>query len=76
MFFVVSIGGMRLRLQELQSKDKQAQKAKAMYSEDWDNIKEFLHYQGLFFVLKIIWTEFISRHHNNLLVDHFDIEKI
>ena len=35
-----------------------------------------LYYQGLSYVPEIIWTELISRHHNNLLADHFGIEKI
>ena len=34
-----------------------------------------LHHQGLLYVLEIIRTELISRHHNNPLADHFDIEK-
>ena len=34
-----------------------------------------LYYQGLFFVPKAIWIELMSRHHNNPLAGHFDIEK-
>ena len=34
-----------------------------------------LHYQGLLFVPEVIQTEFISRHYNNPLASHFDINK-
>ena len=34
-----------------------------------------MHYQGLFYILKIIQIELISRYHNDLLVGHFGIEK-
>ena len=59
---------MRLRLQELQDKDNQTQKARAEYLKSWDDIKKVLHYQGFFHVSEIIWTKFINRHYNNLLV--------
>ena len=69
------VGGLRLRLQKLQAKDKQAQKTKAKYSEGWDNIDGVLHYQGLPYVSKIIRTELISRYHDNPLAGHFGIKK-
>ena len=65
-FYVV--GDIRLRLQELQNEDKQAQKAKAKHSESWDDGKKVLHHQGLPYVPEIIRTELISRHHDNPLV--------
>ena len=34
-----------------------------------------LHYQGLPYVSKVIHSELISRHHNDPLAGHFDIEK-
>ena len=68
---------MRLRLQELQSKDKQAWKLRAKQPvKDWQDIKGVLHYQGLPYIPEIIRTKLISRHHNNPLADHFGIEKI
>ena len=70
------VDGMRLRLHELQAKDKKAKKTKAEHSEGWDNINGVLHYQGLSYVPEIIQTKFISRHHNNPLAGHFVIEKI
>ena len=66
---------MRLRLQELQAKDKQARKTRAEHSEGWDNIDGMLHHQGLSYVPEIIRTELISRHHNDPLAGHFGIEK-
>ncbi len=33
------------------------------------------HYQGLLYVPKVIRSELISKHHDNLFVGHFDIEK-
>ena len=67
---------MRLKLHELQAKNEQAQKTRAEHSEGWDNIDGVLHYQGFFYVSEIIWTELISRHHDNLLAGHFGIKKI
>ena len=67
---------MRLRLQELQAKDKQAQKARIEYSEDWDNIDAVLHYQSLPYIPEIIQRELISSPYYNLLAGHFDIRKI
>ena len=74
--YKASIGGMRLRLQELQSEDKQARKLRVEQPvKDWQDIKGVLHHQGLPYVPEIIRTELISRHHNNPLASHFGIEK-
>ena len=67
---------MRLRLHELQAKDKQAQKTRTEHLKDWNNIDGVLHYQGLPYVPEIIQTELISRYHNNPWVSHFGIKKI
>ena len=69
------VGGMRLRLHELQAKDKQAQKTRAEHLEGWDNIDGVLHHQSLPYVPEIIWTELINRHHNDPLAGHFGIKK-
>ena len=69
---------MKLRLHKLQAKDKQARKPKAnqkLSQQSWDNINGVLHDQGLLYVLEIIRTELISRHHNNPLAGHFSIKK-
>ena len=74
--YIASIGGIKLRPQELQTKDEQARKTRAEYSEGWDNIDGVLYHQGLPYVPQIIRTEFINRHHDNPLAGHFEIEKI
>ena len=69
---------MKLRLQELQDEDEQARKLGAdqqLGQQDWDDINGILHHQGLPYVLEIIRTELISRHHDDLLAGHFGIEK-
>ena len=42
--YTASIGGIKLRLHKLQTKDKQARKTRAKHSEGWDNIDGVLHY--------------------------------
>ena len=69
------VEGTRLRLQELQAEDEQARKTRAGYSEGWDDIDGVLHHQGLPYVPEIIWTELISRYHDDPLASHFSIEK-
>ena len=67
---------MRLRLQELQESNSQAQKVRAEgLQENGKYVEGVLHYQGLAFVLGTIRTEFISQHHDNSLAGHFGIEK-
>ena len=68
---------MKLRLQELQEEDEQAQKLRAEQpvKDGWENIDGVLHHQGLPYVPEIIRTELISKHHNNLSAGHFGIEK-
>ena len=66
---------MRLRLAKLQESDKEARKVRAEGRDGYKEIDEVLHHQGLPFVPEIIWTELISRHHDNLLAGHFDINK-
>ena len=71
------IGGMRLRLAELQESDKEAKKVKAtgklqVGSKDIDGI---LHHQGISFVPENIQTELISCHHDDPLAGHFGIDK-
>ena len=69
------VGGMRLRLQELQAEDDQARKTRVEHSEGWNNINGVLHHQGLSYVPEIIRTQLINRHHDDPLAGHFGIEK-
>ena len=72
----VSIGAMRLRLPELKDNDKEAIALRAGgLSEGWEDVEGVLQYQGLPYVLEIIRSEVISRHHDDLLVGHFGIDK-
>ncbi len=74
--YIASIGGMRMRLPELQDDDRKAMKLRSeRLPEGWEDIEHVLHYQGLPYVLKIIRSKLISRHHNDLLAGHFGIEK-
>ena len=73
--YKASIGSMRLRLQELQETDSEAQELRQQKADGYEEIDDILHHQGLPFVPKAIWTELISRHHNNPLAGHFGIKK-
>ena len=73
--YTASIGGIRLRLGELQKSDIEAQKVKANGRDGYEEIDGVLHDQGLPFVPEVIWTELISRQHNNRLAGHFGINK-
>lgn len=43
--------------------------------EGWEDIEKVLHYQGLPYVPKFLYSKLISRYHNDPLVDHFGIKK-
>ena len=43
--------------------------------EGQTDIDGVLHHQGLLFMPKVIWTELISRHHDDLMASHFGINK-
>ena len=73
--YKASIGSMRLRLQELQETDSEAQELRQQKANGYEKIDDIPHHQGLPFVPKAIQTELVSRHHDNLLVGHFGIEK-
>ena len=68
---------MRLRFSKLQENDKEAKlfRGSAGLLEDWKNVERVFQYRGLLYVLEIIHSEVISCHHNNLLIEHFGIDK-
>ena len=72
--YKVNIGSMRLRLQELQEIDSEAQELRI--KDGYQDIDGVLYHQSLLFVPKAIWIELISRHHDDPLAGHFSIEKI
>ena len=70
------IGGMRLRLVELQVEDGQAWKIKTeKLGRNWKNSDRILYHKSLPYIPEIIRTQLISRHHNDPLAGHFGIEK-
>ena len=73
--YKASIGGMSLKLAELQESDEKAQKIRVESLDGYKDVNRVLHHQRLPFVPEVIWTELISRHHDNLLADHFGINK-
>ncbi len=74
--YTMSIGGMRIRLPELQDDDKEAMKLRLEgLPKSWEDIEQLLYYQGLPYVPKVIRSELISRHYNDILAGHFGIEK-
>ncbi len=74
--YTASIGGIRMRLPELQDDDKEAMKLRSEgLSEGWEDIEQVFHYQGLPYVPKVIRSELISKHHDDPLAGHFGIEK-
>ena len=74
--YKVSIGGLHLRLQELQESDSRAQEIREEeLREGWEDIDGVLHHQGLQYVPKIIRSELISWHHDDPLAGHFGIDK-
>ena len=74
--YKAGISSIRLKLQELQKADSEVQKLRQQKANGYKKIDEILYYQSLPFVSKAIWTERISRHHNNSLASYFGIKKI
>ena len=72
--YKTSIGNIRLRLLELQETNFKVQELKM--KNGYHDIDRVLHYQGLLFMLKAILIKLISRHHNDPLAGHFEINKI
>ena len=71
-----SIGGMNLRLPELQDNDEEAKALRAGgLPEGWEEVEGVLQYRGLPYVPEIIRSEVISCHHDDLLAGYFGIDK-
>ena len=75
--YKASIGGMRLRLSELQESDPEAQelKSKEQLPDGGEDINGVLHHQKLAFVPEVIYTELISQYYDDPLSGHFGIDK-
>ena len=66
---------MRLKLQELQEADSEAQGLRQQIIDGYEKIDEIFHHKVLPFVPKPIWMGLISRHYINPLAGHFGIKK-
>ena len=66
---------MRLRLAELQESDEESQRIRAEGLNRYEELDGVLYHKGLPFVPEAIWTEIISRHHDDPLAGHFGINK-
>ena len=75
--YIANIEGMRLRLSELQENDEETKlfREAARLPEGWKEVEEVFQYRGLPYVLEIIRSEVISRHHDDPLAGHFSIDK-
>lgn len=69
------IGGMRIKLLELQETDIQAQNIGAKKPENGKNIDGMLNYQDFFYVSQIIRTELINSYYDDFLAKNFKIKK-
>ena len=66
-----------MRLPGLQVDNKEAKKLRSeKLSESWKDIKKMLYYQSFLYILKVIFSELISKHYNDPLIGHFDIKKM
>ncbi len=75
--YKISIGGMQLRLTKLQANEPKTKDfwSKNGLAEGWDDVDRFFYHQCLQYVPEIIRTKLISRHHDDSLARHFEIEK-
>ncbi len=74
--YTASIRDMKMKFSDLQNDDKKAKKLRSEgLSEGWEDIKQVLHYQGFPYVSKVICSELISKHHNDLFIGYFGIKK-
>ena len=74
--YQASIGGKKLRLPELQAEDQVARKmSEKDLKKGWKEIDGVLYRKGRPYLLEIIRTKIISRHHDEPLAGHFGVEK-
>ena len=65
-----------MRFLELLDDNKEAKKLRSeRLPEGWKDIKQVFHFQDLFYVPKVIYSELINKHHDNPLAGYLDIEK-
>lgn len=65
-----------LRLPELQENNVDAKKIQLKdLLKNWEDVESVLQYYGLPYILNILHIKLINHHHNDLLGDHFGIDK-
>ena len=63
-------------LPKLQNKDKKAKTLRFTgLLKNWEDVKRVFEYQDLPYVPGIICSKVISRHYDDLLAEHFGIDK-
>ena len=68
---------MRMRLFKLQDDDKKAKKLKSeRLPKGWEDIDKIFYYESLSYIPKVICSELISKHYNNLFAGPFGIKKL
>ena len=72
-FYKISIGSIRLRLQELQETNSKTQELGT--KDGYQDIDRVLHHQSLSFLPEAIQTKLISCHYNDSLAGHCGINK-
>ena len=75
--FYANVGGMKLRLSELQENDEEAKllRGSAGFPKGWKEFEGVFQYWGLLYVPENIRFKVIICHHNDLLAGHFGINK-
>ncbi len=74
--YQANIEVLRLRLPELQAEDHETQTIRKQgLKKSWEDVDRVLDWKDIFYVLRVIWTELICRHYDNVLASHFDIKK-
>ena len=66
-----------MKLFELQDDDKKTKKLRSeqVLPKGWEEIEQVLYYQGLPYIPKIIRSQLINRHHDDLFAGYFGIKK-
>ena len=73
----ISIRALRLKPPNLQSNNNEIRKLQTIeLSKVQEYMERVFQYKSLLYILKIIWYELISYHHNNFLEGDFEINKI
>ena len=72
----MNIEDMKIRLPELQDDNKAAKKLRSKrLPKGLEDIKQVLYHQGFLYIPKVIYSELINKHHKDLFIGYFGIEK-